>query len=79
MRASASSNKVRQRPEVMLSGLLHVGPVKKVGRFLGRPILGLPQPSARVGDALLGIRLSRGRWPRGQLKHCYRLIFAQGR
>ena len=35
--------------------------------------------SARVGDALLGIRLGRSRWLRWQLKHCCRLTFAQVR
>ena len=35
-------------------------------RFLKRPILA-PQPLAYIGDALLGIRLGRGRWLRGRL------------
>ncbi len=35
--------------------------------------------SAHVGDALLGIRLGRGRWLRRQLKHCCRLTLAQER
>ena len=35
--------------------------------------------SAHVGDALLDIRLGRGRWLRRQLKHCCRLTLAQVR
>ena len=38
--------------------------VKKVGRFIRRPKQVCPQMSAHVGDALLGIRLGRGRWLR---------------
>ena len=38
-----------------------------------------PQLSAYVGDALLGMRLGRGRWLRRQLKHGCRLTLAQGR
>ena len=42
----------------------HTQNVKKVGRFIRRPKQVCPQMSAHVGDALLGIRLGRGRWLR---------------
>jgi hypothetical protein len=51
--------------------------VKKVGRFIRRPKQVCPELSAHVGDALLGIRLSRGRWLRRQLKHRCLLTLAQ--
>ena len=54
--------------------------VKKVGRFLRRPTSGPPpQSSARVGDELLSIHLSRCRRLRRQLQYCCRLTFAQVR
>ena len=53
------------------------GSVKKVGRFLRQPTQVCPQLSAHIGDALLGVRLSRGRWLRRQLQHCCRLTLAQ--
>ena len=40
---------------------------------------GSSSTSANVGDALLGIRLGRGRWLRRQLQHCCRLTLAQVR
>ena len=54
---------------------LTVGPLssaqfKKVGRLVRQPTqLIRPELSADVGKAHLGIRLSRGRWLRRQLKH----------
>ena len=50
---------------------------EKIGRFRRRPTQVCPQPLAHVGDALLGIRLGRGSWPRRQLKHGCRLTLAQ--
>jgi hypothetical protein len=50
---------------------------KKVGRPTGG-LTGLAL-SAHVGDALLGICLSRGHWPRRQLKHRCRLPLAKER
>ena len=52
---------------------------EKVGRPIRRPKQFWSELSAQVGDALLGIRLSRGHWPRRQLKHRCRLPLAQQR
>jgi len=50
-----------------------------LGRFKRRPKEACRELSDHVGDALLGIRLSRACWLRGQLKHCRRLTLAQVR
>jgi hypothetical protein len=44
-----------------------------------RPTQVRPELSAHVGDALLGSRLGRARWPRRQLKHRCFLTCAQPR
>jgi SAM-dependent methyltransferase len=54
------------------------GFVKKVGRFLRQPTQVCPQAS-HIGNAFAGIRLSRGRRLRRQLKHCRNLTLAQTR
>jgi hypothetical protein len=49
---------------------------EKVGHLIRRPKQVWPELSAHVVDALLGICLGRGHWPRGQLQHCCRLTLA---
>jgi len=53
--------------------------MKRVGRLLRRPTKICLNCQAHVSDALLGIHLSRGRWPRRQLQDCCGLIFVQVR